>query len=154
MSACASNTTKKPDVTATEQVGHTSSPVPSASPLPSTSPNHPKIVMENEAFRIYEPAPDTEVGKTFTVRGEARVVEATFNYSFEDGHNVLAEGQAKATAGAPEWGNFEFTVSIDKATNPVGTLMIFESSAKDGSQTNQLVLPLKFKADLLKELDQ
>jgi hypothetical protein len=120
--------------------------------MPTTS--SPKVVLENEAFRIYEPAPDMEVGKTFTVRGQARVFEAAFSYSFEDGHNVLAEGNAKAAASAPEWGDFEFTVTFDKATSPVGTLVIYEASAKDGSQTNQLTLPVKFKAELLKELDQ
>jgi hypothetical protein len=156
MSACTSNQTNKPDVTATEQAEQTPSPAPSvsASPSLSPSPSNPKIVLENEAFRIYEPAPNLEVGKTFTVRGQARVFEAAFSYSFEDGHNVLAEGHAMAAAGAPEWGDFEFTVTIDQATNPVGTLIIYEASAKDGSPTNQLILPLKFKAELLKKLDQ
>lgn len=110
-----------------------------------------KIVAENKAFRIFSPAPDSTVGQSFVVKGQARVFEAAFSYTFEDGHNNLAEGHVMADIGAPEWGNFEFTVTFDNPTSPTGVLTIYEVSAKDGEPTNQLTLPVKFKADLLKE---
>jgi hypothetical protein len=108
--------------------------------------------MENDAFRIFEPAPNTEIGTTFTVKGQAHVFEGVVSYSFEDGHNVLAEGNVHAAAGAPEWADFEITVTFEKPTNPVGALIIFEKSAKDGSPTNQLIIPLKFKADIIEAI--
>ena len=110
----------------------------------------PKVVASNEAFRIYGPSPDSVVGKTFTVKGQARVFEAAFGYSFEDGHNVLAEGHAMADMGAPEWGTFELTVTLkEMPTSPTGVLTIFESSAKDGSPVHELHIAYKFEKGLL-----
>lgn len=110
----------------------------------------PKVVASNEAFRIYGPAPDSVVGKTFTVKGQARVFEAAFGYSFEDGHNVLAEGHAMADMGAPEWGTFELTVTLkEMPTSPTGVLTIYESSAKDGSPVHELHIAYKFEKGLL-----
>jgi hypothetical protein len=154
LSACTSNNTNKPDVTATTLIEQTASTSPTASPSPSPSPapDSQKVVFENDAFKIFEPAPNSEVGTTFKVRGRARVFEAAFSYKFEDGHNVLAEGNVKADAGAPEWGEFEFTVTSQNATNPTGVLIIYEASAKDGSPTNQLMLPLKFKPEAIERL--
>jgi hypothetical protein len=142
------------DVIETLQVTQTNSPSPSPmiTATPSPSPKSEKVVMENDAFRIFEPAPNGEIGNTFTVKGQARVFEAMFSYSFEDGHKVLAEGNHKAAAGAPVWADFEFTITFEKPTNPVGALIIFEKSAKDGSPTNQLIIPLKFKADIIEAL--
>ncbi|QHW32442.1 hypothetical protein GZH47_17575 [Paenibacillus rhizovicinus] len=111
----------------------------------------PKIVASNEAFRVYEPAPDAVIGKAFTVKGEASVFEAAFSYSLEDGHNVLAEGHAMADMGAPEWGKFEFTVTLtDMPTSPTGVLTIYESSAKDGSSVHELHIAYTFEKGLLK----
>ncbi|QGQ99558.1 sporulation protein [Paenibacillus psychroresistens] len=125
---------------------------PSPTLTPSPAPDTSKVVMENEAFRIFEPAPNAEVGTTFTVKGQARVFEAAFSYSFEDGHKVLSEGNVKAAAGAPEWADFEYTVTYEKPSNPVGALIIFEKSAKDGASTNQLMIPLKFNPDIIEPL--
>ncbi|SDX95917.1 Gmad2 immunoglobulin-like domain-containing protein [Paenibacillus sp. CF384] len=113
----------------------------------------PKVAASNEAFKVYEPAEGTVVGKSFKVKGQARVFEAAFRYSFEDGHNVLAEGNVTADQGAPEWGDFEFNVTLTRApTSPTGVLTIYESSAKDGSHIHKLSLAYKFE-DGLVDLD-
>jgi len=112
--------------------------------------SEPMIVAENEAFRIYAPAPNAVVGSSFKVSGEARVFEASFNYSFEDGHNVLAEGYVMADQGAPAWGKFEFEVAFKNPTSPYGILSIYESSAEDGRPIHQLEIPVKFKDDIVK----
>lgn len=115
----------------------------------------PKIVSSNEAFRVYEPAPDAVVGKSFTVKGDARVFEAAFSYSLEDGHNVLAEGHVTAGKGAPEWGAFAFTVTLtEMPTSPTGVLTIYESSAKDGSPVHELHIAYTFEKSLLKLEEQ
>ncbi|GFN32844.1 Gmad2 immunoglobulin-like domain-containing protein [Paenibacillus xylaniclasticus] len=115
-----------------------------------SSVKEPVIVAENSAFRVFEPAENSVVGTTFTVRGEARVFEAAFSYSFEDGHNTLAEGHVMADMGAPEWGQFEFTVTFEKPTSPFGILTLYESSAKDGSPIHKLQIAVQFSEDLLK----
>lgn len=103
----------------------------------------PQVVAENDAFRVFEPAPDSVIHNKFVVRGEARVFEATFQFEFEDGHNILGQGTITASSGAPEWGEFEFTVSFDDVFFETGILILYEESAKDGSRINELMIPLK-----------
>ncbi|RKD22719.1 hypothetical protein BEP19_10710 [Ammoniphilus oxalaticus] len=104
----------------------------------------PKITAENEAFRIYKPDSDTVIENRLIIKGEARVFEGTVQYYLEDGHNILAEGFTQASAGGPEWGEFEVDVEIEQATSPNGMLILFEESAKDSSQLHKLVIPVKF----------
>lgn len=105
----------------------------------------PQPIAENAAFRIFSPAPETEVGATFKVTGEARVFEAAFSWMLEDGHDVLAEGHVMADKGAPDWGSFEFEVSYENATNPTLLLIIYVASAKDGSMEHEVIIPLKLQ---------
>ncbi|PWW08551.1 immunoglobulin-like protein involved in spore germination [Paenibacillus cellulosilyticus] len=136
--------------------GSTATPTkPNHTPSKPVSSNtsgskEPVIVAKNEAFRIYAPAEDAVVGTTFKVTGEARVFEAAFSYSFEDGHNVLVEGHVMADQGAPEWGKFEFEVTFKEATSPFGILVIYENSAKDGSRIHQLEIPVQFADGIVK----
>lgn len=102
-----------------------------------------EIVLQNTAFRIYEPAPYTEVKDRIVVRGLARVFEATILYEFEDGHNILDKGFTTATEGAPGWGEFEIIIEFDEVANNSGTIIIYEESAKDGSRINELQIPVK-----------
>ncbi|MFB9328920.1 Gmad2 immunoglobulin-like domain-containing protein [Paenibacillus aurantiacus] len=109
-------------------------------------------VAENEAFRILSPEQGAEVGRTFKVKGQARVFEAAFSYTLEDGHEVLAEGHVQASQGAPEWGDFEFEVQMKEPispTSPTGTLILYEESAKDGSPIHQLIVTVEFDPALL-----
>ncbi|MHA6250922.1 Gmad2 immunoglobulin-like domain-containing protein [Oceanobacillus sp. CAU 1775] len=107
--------------------------------------SEPQVVLENDAFRIFEPAPNSEVGNTFTVRGEARVFEAVVTYEFEDGHFILDEGIAMTDQGAPDWGEFEITISFDELSNDHGTVFLYEQSQKDGSRQHELAIPVKHK---------
>ena len=46
-------------------------------------------------------------------------------------------------AGAPEWGDFDFTIIVQKKReNSKLTLVLFESSAKDGSRQDELPIVL------------
>lgn len=112
------------------------------------------VVTENDAFRLYTPLPDSVVGSSFTVEGEARVFEASFSWTLEDGHTILAEGHETTDQGAPEWGHFEFEVSYESASNPVLTLILYVESAKDGSPEHQLMIPLKPQEDLIQYLTE
>lgn len=104
--------------------------------------NSPEIVLENEAFRIYQPAPNSDVSGDFIVSGLARVWEGNIIYEFEDGHFILDEGFTTATVGAPEWGEFEFTIKLDEERNYSGRVVIYEESAKDGSRLHELLIPV------------
>ena len=80
----------------------------------------------------------------FRVKGQAQVFEATINWSVEDGHYVIIDGFTTATIGAPEWGDFDFTFEAKKAEqNSALTLILFEESAKDGSQLYTLPISLE-----------
>jgi|HigsolmetaAR203D_1030402.scaffolds.fasta_scaffold01782_4 hypothetical protein len=100
------------------------------------------IVADNDAFRVFAPEPKTEVGPSFTVEGKARVFEAVFHWTLEDGHIILAEGMEMADGGAPAWGDFRFDVSYDKATQQNMMLILYIHSPKDGSVENELIVPL------------
>ena len=113
MSGCASNndSMNKPSGSS----GTTGNPAAAPSPnTPAEQPakegnseqDKPQFVASNEAFRIYQPAPDSTVGQSIVVKGQARVFEAVLNYSIEDGHNILAEGFASASMGATGMGRF------------------------------------------------
>lgn len=79
----------------------------------------------------------------FVVKGNARVFEAAISWVVEDGHNELKSGHEMADAGAPAWGNFNFSLSVAKARdNSTLHIILFEASAKDGSRQSELAIPL------------
>lgn len=80
----------------------------------------------------------------FLVVGKARVFEASFNWVIEDGHQEIDSGYSTTDAGAPEWGNFRFTLKPKKnEPNTVRHLILYEASAKDGSRQSELPILLK-----------
>jgi hypothetical protein len=80
---------------------------------------------------------------TFDVSGKAQVFEAAFSWVVEDGHNEIKRGFGTTDAGAPAWGNFSFQLTAGKRdSNTILHLILFESSAKDGSRQHELPIPL------------
>jgi len=80
---------------------------------------------------------------TFLVRGQGQIFEANFSWIVEDGHYELKKGFEMTDAGAPEWGKFEFTINVHKKReNSTLTLILFESSPKDGSRQYELPITL------------
>lgn len=141
-----------PATTQPEQTPDTSGTTPSTPPAstPETkTPEQPTGKSSDQSAPSYENDifKDVTVTKvneeTYEVKGKARVFEAVLNYSVEDGHNELTKGSAQTSAGAPEWGDFAFTLKVKKATaNSTLTLILFESSPKDGSRRMELPIPL------------
>jgi len=103
------------------------------------------FVVQNVAFRIYEPSPHAQVKNRIVVRGLARVFEGTIQYEFEDGHFILDKGFTTATEGAPGWGEFEIIIEIDEVTNYSGRVILYEESAKDGSRLHELQIPVSIR---------
>ncbi|MEJ7625917.1 MAG: Gmad2 immunoglobulin-like domain-containing protein [Ferruginibacter sp.] len=80
---------------------------------------------------------------SFRITGEAQIFEANFSWVIEDGHNELKKGYETTSAGAPEWGLFNFIVGVKKErTNSVLHIILFEISAKDGSRVYELPILL------------
>ncbi|MGP4077234.1 BsuPI-related putative proteinase inhibitor [Halobacillus sp. K22] len=102
-----------------------------------------EVKVEGEAFRNVTVAGENG---TYTIAGEARVHEGSFNYTVEDGHFVLVEPTSLQVAeGAPAWSSFQIEIDISKEDLPdYGslTLTVFEESAEDGSpeHVNHLLL--------------
>lgn len=105
--------------------------------------NQEEIVLENEAFQIFEPAPKAKAKDQLIVRGLARVFEGTIQYKFEDNHSTLDEGYTTASLGAPEWGEFEIIIEVDKSAHHSARIVLYEESAKDGSKMNELIIPVQ-----------
>ena len=81
---------------------------------------------------------------TYSVKGQGQIFEASFSWVVEDGHYELAEGFETTDAGAPEWGNFDFILAVPKKdSNSTLTLILFETSAKDGSRQHELPIALQ-----------
>ena len=101
-------------------------------------------VLENEAFKIYEPSVDGN--NNLVVRGLARVFEATIQYEFEDGHYLFDKGFVTASEGAPGWGEFEIVLDLEGVSNyyGTGTVILYEESAKDGSRLHEIHIPVSF----------
>lgn len=100
-----------------------------------------EIPSENTAFRNIE---IEETEDAYVVTGEARVFEAVFQYTVEDGHNyVVDETVYYLDEGAPSWSKFEIIISKkDKPKNGVFVLALYERSAKDGEPTNVMTVIL------------
>ena len=80
----------------------------------------------------------------FLIEGEGQIFEANFGWAVEDGHLELKKGHEMTDAGAPEWGKFKFIVEVEKQRpNSSLTLVLFESSAKDGTRQYELPLVLQ-----------
>jgi hypothetical protein len=105
-------------------------------------PASPSKVYSNARFKDVTV---TKVGDNkYSIQGKGQIFEASFGWVVEDGHNEIKEGFDMTDAGAPEWGNFKFTIEVQKQRpNSTLTLILFESSAKDGSRVYQLPIVLE-----------
>lgn len=134
---------QKPDVEIEKDPGKEQNPSESETPTEVEDVEKSDVVIENEAFQVFEPSPNEKVQNQILVRGLARVFEGTLNYSFEDGHFIVDQGFVTASEGAPGWGEFEITVNIENAPNGLYRIILFEKSAKDGSVINELIIPVE-----------
>ena len=113
-----------------------------SSPKP-TEPATPTPTKEYSNARFKEVRVQKTGDHQFRIQGKGQIFEASFSWVVEDGHDELKKGFQMTDAGAPEWGNFDFTLEVEKKrTNSTLTLILFESSPKDGSRQYELPLPL------------
>jgi hypothetical protein len=94
---------------------------------------------ENEVFK------EVVVSKSngdITVKGKARVFEGVFQYAVISGSEILLENHYQ-TDGAPAWGSFEITIDKEFLAKEEVSFELFVYSAKDGSKTDTLKIPIK-----------
>jgi hypothetical protein len=81
---------------------------------------------------------------TYAIEGQAQIFEANFGWLVNKGEEEVLSGFESTDAGAPSWGNFTFTLEIEQKhlSSPL-VLVLYESSARDGSRQHQLNLALQ-----------
>jgi len=118
-------------------------PIPNLNPIDTQMPE-PDQAKRYANFRFKDVTVEKTGEHRFTIKGKGQIFEATFGWVVEDGHNELLKGFEMTDAGAPEWGNFTFSIEVKKQ-RPNSTLMLilYETSAKDGSRQYELPVLLE-----------
>lgn len=97
------------------------------------------------AIWVTSPVKDQVITSPVTIRGNARVFEATVSFRLKDAAgNVLAEGFTTAAEGAPGRGDFEGELAFKPDGSGQGQLEVFEESMKDGSDLNKVIIPVEW----------
>lgn len=86
--------------------------------------------------RIFVDPPPTWASSPLTVAGTASVFEANVSFRLEANGETIAKGFTTAAEGAPGRGAFEAQLEFDVEEPTDGTLVVFEVSAADASETN------------------
>ncbi len=90
------------------------------------------------AILVEQPLPGETVTSPLRVTGNADTFEATFEYELLGAAGtVLKHDFVTATSGSGTRGTFEFAVPFDVRQPEHGTLVVFESSAEDGSRIHE-----------------
>ncbi|CAN5575671.1 hypothetical protein BH09CHL1_BH09CHL1_31430 [soil metagenome] len=78
--------------------------------------------------------------------GTANTFEASVNYRLTDVRGQLVvEGHFQATSGTGTRGTFDETIPFEVTRQGRATLVLFESSAKDGSEINVVAIPVDIR---------
>ncbi|MEH7180959.1 Gmad2 immunoglobulin-like domain-containing protein [Neobacillus vireti] len=99
---------------------------------------------ENKQYgnEVFNEVTVLKTGDQVVVKGKARVFEGVFQYAVISGTEILRANHYQ-TDGAPAWGNFEITIEKELLAKDNVSMELFVYSAKDGSKTNILTIPIK-----------
>lgn len=105
---------------------------------------------KRDLSRVYEPSiwvtaptPGQKIGSPLEVQGSARVFEAAVNLRLIDNTGeILAEGTATATSGAPSREDFVFSLPFTGSVSGSGNLEVFWISPEDGKEMDKVVVPV------------
>jgi immunoglobulin-like protein involved in spore germination/sporulation and spore germination protein/uncharacterized protein DUF1207 len=94
---------------------------------------------------VESPLPFEQVTSPLHVEGTANTFEATFNYELTDTDGLIVdENFVTATSGTGTRGTFEFTTKpYTVPFDGIGSLIVFERSAEDGSRIHIVEIPLR-----------
>lgn len=103
-------------------------------------------VVNEPVIWVTAPVPGQTISSPVTIEGTARVFEATVSYRLKDtSGKILAEGFTNASEGAPGRGDFKTKVGFKTSGPGKGQLEVFETSMKDGSDLNKVIIPVKWQ---------
>lgn len=95
------------------------------------------------AILVEGPTPGATVASPIRVWGTANTFEAAFMIRVLDTTGAtVVETPAMATSGSGTRGTFDVSVVYPAAAKPAGTVVVFEYSAKDGSEINTVAIPV------------
>jgi hypothetical protein len=96
---------------------------------------------------VETPAPGKMVSSPITIAGEANAFEATVSIQIlgETG-KIIKEDFTTATCGTGCWGTYETDVKYEVDHTQPGTIVVFESSAEDGSMLFPVEIPVTLEA--------
>lgn len=96
------------------------------------------------AILVDSPVPFESVSSPLRVYGTGNTFEATFEYDLlDDAGKRLAHHFVTATSGNGTRGTFDFRIPFEIDSAVEGELVVYESSAEDGSQINIRRIPLR-----------
>ena len=102
--------------------------------------------VEEPNIVVFNPKENAKISSPFDLEGKARVFENVVSIRLKDKDGkILYEGITNAQS--PDMGKFGlFQEEIKYSTlQAEGALEVFESSAKDGSDINKVIIPVRFK---------
>lgn len=95
------------------------------------------------AILVESPTPHANLTSPLRLTGTANVFEALFVVTVtEPGGEVVTEQAVQATSGTGTRGTFDALVEFDVGSAGPGTITVYEPSAKDGSPTNVVTIPV------------
>jgi len=97
-------------------------------------------------IHIFSPKSGDTVGLPIKVLGEVRVFENQFSIRVKDSKgNILAEEIAMGENGdAGQYNLFQKEINYQDPKTTEGTIEVFDYSAKDGSEIDKVIIPVKF----------
>ena len=94
---------------------------------------------------VENPWPGDEIGNPVTVPGQALAFEGTVGIRIKDANSTILANTSAQAANGTELSTFSKSVSYTASTTATGTVEVFSISAKDGSEQDKVVIPVKFK---------
>jgi len=105
-------------------------------------------IIEEPNIIVYLPVSNGMIGLPLVVRGEARVFENVFSYRLKDadGALLMENSGIASSSDTGRYGFFQVSAAYSEPKVASGTVEVFEYSAKDGSEINKVIVPVRFKA--------
>lgn len=96
---------------------------------------------------VFSPQEGDEVGLPLKVQGKARVFEGTVNLRLKekDGEVLVEDITMAKSPEMGQFGPFEKELLYSQPAKAEGILEVFQISAKDGSEIDKVVIPIRFK---------
>ncbi len=118
---------------------------PSLTPLPTL-----QSVSSSANIKVSAPHSNQTVGRDFVLKGQARVFENVVSIEVKSATSsalYLAANTMTNASDAGVFGDFVYTVHLPPTLTSEEKLLleVFQSSPKDGSHINKVIIPLAFK---------